>query len=154
MEAIRTFTAQQYADALSSWTWLPVVGKAAVCTSPFGDLFLEDDDGVWWLDTVEGTLTRPWASRAEFAAAMATADGQNDYLLVGLALAAEANGLVPGPDQIYGFTVPPQLGGGFEPDNVEVIDFVVSLSITGQIQNQIRDLPPGTQVSGFTVDEA
>jgi hypothetical protein len=58
VDVIRTFTARRYAEALSSWTWLDVVGKSAVCTSPFGDVFLEDDDGVWWLDTVYGTLTR------------------------------------------------------------------------------------------------
>jgi type VI secretion system (T6SS) immunity protein Tdi1 len=153
VDAIRTFSARQYADALSSWTWLDVVGKAALCTSPFGDVFLEDGDGVWWLDTVEGTLTRPWADRAEFAAAMSTADGQNDYLMAGLALAAEANGLVPGPDQIYDFRVHPQLGGALEPENVEVTDFVVALAITGQVLNQIRDLPPGTKISGVTVEE-
>ena len=151
MDAIRTFSAQQYAAALAAWTWLDVVGKAAICTSPFGDVFLEDDAGVWWLDTVEGALTRRWADREEFAAALSTTAGQDEFLLAGLGLAAEANGLVPGPDEIYGFTVPPQLGGALEPENVEVIDFVVSLSITGQILQQTRDLPPGTQISGFDV---
>jgi len=150
VDAIRTFTARQYAEALSSWTWLDVVGKSAVCTSPFGDVFLEDDDGVWWLDTVDGTLTRRWVDRADFAAALSTADGQNEYLMAGLALAAEAAGLVPGPDEVYGFTVPPQLGGALEPENVEVVDFVVGLSITGQILHQIRDLAPGTKIDGFT----
>jgi hypothetical protein len=153
VDAVRLFSAQQYAAALSAWTWLDVVGKAAVCTSPFGDVFLEDDAGVWWLDTVAGTLTRRWADRAEFAAALNTAEGQNEYLMVGLALAAEANGLVPGPDQVYDFRVHPQLGGELVPENVEVTDFVVALSVTGQILHQIRDLPPGTAISGVTVVE-
>jgi len=36
-------------------------------------------------------------------------------------------------------------------DNVEVIDFVVSLNIAGQIHEQVRDLPPGTPISGITI---
>jgi hypothetical protein len=150
MEAIRTFTDEQFRSALESWTWLDLAGKGPLCASPFGDVFLEDAAGVWWLDTLEGTLTRPWASRAQFATALSEETGQDRYLLVGLALAAEERGLRPGPDQVYGFTVPPKLGGGFEPDNVEVIDFVLGLNIAGQVHQQLKDLPPGTRVTGFT----
>jgi hypothetical protein len=152
MEAIRRFTDEQFRSALESWTWLDLVGKAPLCASPFGDVFLEDAAGVWWLDTLEGTLTRPWSSRDEFAAAVSDEGGQDRYLLVGLALAAEERGLEPDPDEVYGFRVPPKLGGGFDPDNVEVIGFVLGVNITGQIHQQLKDLPPGTKVTGFTVD--
>jgi hypothetical protein len=85
-------------------------------------------------------------------AALHTAEGQDQYLLLGLALGAEARGLVPGPREVYGFTQPPVLGGPVEVENVEVTDVVVSLNITGEIHAQVRDLPPGTRISGFTVD--
>jgi len=154
VEAIRQFSAEQYGRALEPWHWLDLDGKAALCASPFGDVFLEDDQGVWWLDTLEGVLTRPWATREEFAGALSTTEGQDEYLLAGLGLAAEEAGLGPGPDQVYGFTVPPKLGGALDVDNVEVIDFVVALSLAGQIHRQIRDLPPGTEITGFTLDDA
>lgn len=153
MDVIRRFSGEQYSRALESWRWLELDGKAALCASPFGDVFLEDDQGIWWLDAVDGVLTRPWASREEFAAAVSTSEGQDEYLLAGLGLAAEEAGLTPGPAQVYGFAVPPKLGGAFEVDNVEVIDFVVGLTIAGQIHRQIRDLPPGTAITGFTLDE-
>lgn len=143
MEAIRLFSGAQYAAALESWRWLALDGKAPLCVAPFGDVFLEGGDGVWWLDTVDGVLTRPWASRQEFADAMATVDGQEQYLLVGLGLAAEAAGLTPGPDEVYGFTVPPRLGGAFAVENVQVVDFVVGLNLAGQVLRQVHDLPPG-----------
>ena len=153
MEAIRRFTDEQFGNALESWTWLDLAGKAPLCASPFGDVFLEDPTGgVWWLDTLEGTLTRPWPTRGEFASAVADEAGQDRYLLVGLALAAEDRGLRPGPDEVYGFTVPPKLGGRFEADNVEVIDFVLGVNVTGQIHQQLKDLPPGTKVTGFTIE--
>jgi len=152
MEPVRRFSAGQYAAALESWSWLDLSGKAALCTSPFGDVFLEASDGVWWLDVLEGTLTRPWAARTEFAAALSTAAGQEEYLLAGLGLAAEEAGLTPGPSEVYGFTVPPKIGGPIEVGNVEVVDFVVGMAITGQIHRQIRDLPDATQIAGFSVD--
>lgn len=153
VDAIRQFSAEQYARALESWQWLELDGKAALCASPFGDVFLEDGDGVWWLDAVEGVLTRPWASREEWAAALSSVEGQDEYLLAGLGLAAEESGLTLGPDEVYGFSVPPKLGGAFDPGNIEVIDFVVSLNLAGQIHRQIRDLPEGTKITGFTIDE-
>jgi hypothetical protein len=153
VDAIRQFSGEQYARALESWHWLDLAGKAALCASPFGDVFLEDDRGVWWLDALEGVLTRPWATREEFAAALSTAEGQDEYLLAGLGLAAESAGLTPGADQVYGFAVPPNLGGALDVSNVEVVDFVVALNLAGQIHRQIRDLPPGTKITGFTMDD-
>lgn len=152
VDAIRRFSRAQYASALESWRWLPLEGKSAVCTSPFGDIFLEDDQGVWWLDTLEGALSRPWASREEFAAALSTAEGQDEFLLAGLGMAAEAGGLRPGPDQVYGFIIPPKIGGALDASNIEVQDFVVALYIAGQIHRQIHSMPPGTKITGLTVD--
>jgi hypothetical protein len=34
--------------------------------------------------------------------------------------------------------------------DVETLDFVVGLSIAGQLHKQISDLPPGTRISGLT----
>jgi hypothetical protein len=56
----RTFTLEQYAKATESWGWLDLAGKTPIFTSPFGDVFYRSADGFWWLDTLEGTLTRPW----------------------------------------------------------------------------------------------
>jgi hypothetical protein len=109
-------------------------------------------DGSWWLDTLEGVLSRQWGTAAEMRAALDTPDGQDQFLLAGLAFAAERRGLAPGPDQVYGFTVPPVLGGPMDADHMETIDFVVSLTIAGQVHAQVRNLPRGSAISGFTVD--
>ena len=153
MELTRTFTDEQYEGALESWTFLELDGKVPVFTSPFGDVCFQAADGFWWLDTLEGTLERPWASADELRESLNTEDGQDQYLLAGLAFGAANQGVVPGPDQVYSFRVPPQLGGEITLDNVEVLDFVVSLNILGQIVAQIRDLPPGTPISGITISD-
>jgi hypothetical protein len=49
--------------------------------------------------------------------------------------------------------VPPILGGPIAVDAIEAIDFVVGLHLLGQLHEQVTRLPPGTQISGFTMDD-
>jgi len=62
MELTRSFTADQFARALESWDWADIQGKQPLFTSPFGDVFFRAHDGFWFLDLLEGTLTRPWSA--------------------------------------------------------------------------------------------
>lgn len=146
VELTRRFTAEQFEIGLESWGWLGLDDKKPVFASPFGDVFLESAEGIWWLDTVEGTLTCRWPDPAALEADLRTDEGQDRFLLAALAKEAERRGLVPSGSEVYGFTIPPVLGGALDADNVEVIDFAMSLNIAGQIHDQVRDLPPGTQI--------
>ncbi len=148
MRLTKTFSEQQFAQALESWSWLGLSGRKPLFTSLFGDVFLAGPDGCWYLDTVEGTLTRPWASADELERDLSTEVGENRYLLAGLAEAAAARGLVLGPDQVYALLPPPVLGGRAAADAVSVEDFAVTLNILGQIHEQIRALPPGARITG------
>ena len=86
------------------------------------------------------------------AAVLNTTQGQDQYLLAGLALAAARHrGLTPGPEDVLSWTTPPALGGATTIENLEVMSFVVCLSIQGQLHRQVKDLPPGTRISGFTL---
>lgn len=152
VDLIRNFSEDEFGRALESWGWIGIGEKSPVFTSPFGDVFFRAVDGFWWLDTVEATLSRPWATAEELEATLNTPAGQDQYLLAGLAASAERQGIVPTAGQVYGFTIAPVLGGEPGLSNIEVIDFVVSLNILGQIHRQVRDLPPGTRISGFTID--
>jgi hypothetical protein len=148
----RTFGAERYRRALASWHWIGIGAREPLFTSPFGDVFFRAGDGYWWLDTLEATLTRPWDTGDEMLADLNTLAGQDRYLLAGLAAGAARRGLVPGPDEVYDFRIPPVLGGPVEVDNIGVLDFVVCVNIAGQIHDQIRGLPPGATVSGITID--
>ena len=151
VELIRRFTPEQYASALEEWAFLGLEGKQPSFSSPFGDVFLEASDGWWFLDVMSGTLTREWASAEDLQAALNSADGQDRYLMAGLARLAADQGFAPGENQILAFKIPPMLGGPMNSENLEVSDMVVTLDIQGQIYAQTRDLPPGTPISGFTI---
>jgi hypothetical protein len=67
-------------------------------------------------------------------------------------MSAEVVGMTLGPDEVYDFTPPPVLGGPLKVENITKMNFVVALNIAGQIHDQVRGLPPGTKISGVTID--
>lgn len=148
----RTFSEESYRRALEDWAWLPLAGKRPILASLFGDVFFEDGAGIWMLDVLEGALNHVFPDREHMPAVLDTEEGQDAYLLAGLALKAERHlGLVPGPGQVLAWMVPPALGGATASENLQLMDFEVYLSIEGQIRRQIKDLPPGTKIAGFSI---
>jgi len=154
VELIRRFRSEDYATALESWGWLDELPRMEPAfASCFGDVFLQGQDGSFsFLDTLGGKLDRVWPDGASLRAAINTHQAQDEYLRAGLVHAATEAGLVPGPDQVLSFKVPPVLGGELSVENLEIADFVVAVHIAGQIHEQVRSLPPGTSVSGITID--
>lgn len=151
MEPIRRFPADAYVAALESWSFLDLADKQPLFTSPFGDIFFRTTDGFWFLDVVGGELNHRWSTEQALSESLNSRTGQDEYLMIGLAKAADEAGLKPGASEVYGFEVPPVLGGVTEPSNVELSDFVVALNLAGQIHNQVRDLPPGTPISAISL---
>lgn len=151
MEPIKRFTGEQYEQALESWSWLDLAGKTPRFASLFGDLFLEAADGWWFLDSMDGDLNREWHTEADLQQAVNTPEGQDRYLLLGLAQDAERRGVTLDKNEVYSLTPPPVLGGPLDAANVSATDFVVALNLAGQIHEQVRNLPPGTPISGLTI---
>ncbi|MGW5753706.1 hypothetical protein [Nocardia rhamnosiphila] len=146
MEFMRRFTSEQYRNALEDWAWIGLEGKEPIFTSPFGDIFFAAADGVWWLDTLYGELLCQWGSIEECTAELQTLEGQEEYLRAGLAAAAATQGLAPNESQIYDLAHPAVLGGELEISNVQVMDFVTALGMAGQIHDQVRFIPEGTEI--------
>jgi hypothetical protein len=151
MNLTKTFDPAAYEGGLQSWTWLDLSGKTPVFTSLFGDVFLESTDGYWFLDTVEGKLTQPWSNKDDLRAAFADPKVRDQYLLEGLAVAAAQHGITLAPEEIYDFTTPPVLGGELAVENLNASNFQVALNISGQIHEQVRDLPPGTPIGQIKI---
>jgi hypothetical protein len=149
----KSFSADEYARALKSWRWLDVEGKTPVLSSLFGDSFLQDASGYWFLDTLEGTLTLTWSNRDEVQAALESDEGEDAYLMGAFAANRHYAGMVLGPSDVYAFSVPPRLGGPVDLDHVVVMPFVVIMHVVGQMHEQLEQLAPGTAISGFDVDD-
>ncbi len=147
-----TKTPDQYLEALESWAWIGLDGKVPILSSLFGHVFLQSVEGYWYLDVIGGSLEMLWPDAASLQAVLDSDDGQDDFLLGGIALAADQQGLSLSANQVYDFNPPPVLGGSFDVANLVATDFIVAVNIGGQIHDQLRNRPPGTKVGRVTLD--
>lgn len=145
-DLLRQFTFEQYEHALQTWMWIGLEDKAPVFASPFGDIFLDSEDGVWLLDIVDGKLNQLWADLDECVSALNTAAGQQDWLRADLTTAALSKGLRPKSSQILDLAVPAAVGGELTVDNVHVMDFVTAVGMAGQLHDQLRFVPEGATI--------
>lgn len=140
-------TLDDFTHGLESWDWLDFSGKVPFLTTAFGDVFFDSKEGVYFLDKVSGKLELICESKQALQDILNTADGQDHYLMTSLVLLARDRGLILNDDECYDFKVAPSLNGEIKFENLQKMDFKVSLNITGQLLKQIKDLPPGTKIS-------
>jgi hypothetical protein len=139
-------------QALDGWTWIGLDGLTVVAISAFGDLFVRSSDrAIHMLDTLEGKLKRVAPSLAGFAAQLQEPTIRDDWLLSGLVNAARNRGMLLEPGECYDFRVAPVIGGKMDLDSVHKLSFLVKVHLAGQLHQQVKDLPPGTRISGFTI---
>ena len=150
----KNFDPEQFAEALESWAWVGVDGKVPVMSSLFGHVFMQSAEGYWYLDVLAGSLQMVWPDAAALQAALDSESGQDDYLLGGLALAADRRGVQLAANEVFDFNPPPVLGGPFDVANLSATDFVVAVNIARQIHDQVRNLAPGTKIGRVSVDSA
>ncbi|MEN8637117.1 T6SS immunity protein Tdi1 domain-containing protein [Pseudoalteromonas distincta] len=141
-------------DALEAWDWFDFSGKSPFITTAFGDVFFESEDGIYFLDSLGGTLDKVTDSKLQLQEILNTQDGQDHYLMSGLVVAARESGLTLEEGECYDFKVSPALNGTLELSNLQKMSFKVSLHISGQLTKQIKDLPPGTKINGVEFEGA
>jgi hypothetical protein len=128
------------AQLLEEWKWLLPDAQTVVELNLFGDMLVSRPDGqLALIDVSLGTAT-PVDEQVPAP----------DWLRIPLVDQLEAAGLRLGKEQCYSHRLPPILGGSWDPDNFEAIDTYVHLSLSGQIHQQVKDLPDGTPIGGFT----
>lgn len=141
-------------SALETWEWLPIQNKTPVRVTAFADVFMQGEDGIWFLDSIEGSLRRVCSTAAELEEILQTEDGQDEFLLAGFVDRAVKEGLILATGECYDFRINPVLGGAMEYENIEKQNFIVALNMAGQIHQQTKDLPAGTKITNITVDRA
>jgi hypothetical protein len=145
-------TPEEISEGLEAWSWLPIDEKLPIAVTAFGDMFLESSEGIWFLDTLEGSFNKIASSGPELEAILKTQEGQRHFLLIGLVDRALEEGMTLDEGQCYDFKTNPILGGPIEYENMEIRDFVVSLYVSGKIHEQIKDLPPGTKIKDIEIE--
>ena len=147
-----------HGDALSPWRFL-VGPKAQVrLLTAMGDLFLLKPHGllrrphVFLLDTFAGQCLLVSDTWEDFKRRMAAPDhGVAAWLKFGLLCDLHDAGKTLTEGQCFSATIPGFIGGRFEIENFEPTPWRIHVHVSGQIFEQVKDLPPGTPITGIDV---
>ena len=131
---------------LSDWRWLCSSPMRLLARNIFGELFLEDKSGaVFWLNTTVGKLTKVAQTKTEFLE-LARTPKCREWFVEKEALAYANRGLIPGPSQCIGFSVPAVFAEGGTPDTAFVADIYEHVSFLGDLHQQMSTLPDGSKI--------
>jgi hypothetical protein len=132
---------------LSNWRWLCPNPVTLVARSAFGDLFLRDDAGsVFWLDVAVGSLTKISDSESEFREMAKTDENRQKWFAEADVQAAGQRGLKPDQKQCIAFKTPLVLAKPGVPNPAYIADLYEYVSLLGDVNRQIADLPDGSKV--------
>ena len=135
-------------DILSCWTWKTADMKAVAAISVLGDLFLVgNDNAVYWLQTDGGELTRAADDIHQFEQFLGDEEKVDNWFLPLLVEQLITAGKTLKENEVYSFKKLPVIGGEYSVDNIEPTDMSVHFTFTGQICEQIKNLPDGTKVN-------
>lgn len=133
-------------SALSSWLWLVPSSARPVLITALGDLFLEIDSEVHFLNTEEGSLAKVAASRDDWKAKMQERTYVATWFRPSLVQSLLENGVVLRSGEVFSPVVPPVLGGRRDASNFIGSQWRNHLHVLGQVHDQVRRLAPGTKI--------
>jgi len=137
-------------DICSSWQWCLTDQKSVALVSSVGDIFLVGkDDTINWLDTSVGQISKIANNIEHFEQLLNDEENIDNWFLATLVEQLINNGKTLKENEVYSFKVLPALGGEYSVDNLEITDISVHFSTTGQIHEQIKDLPDGMRINNF-----
>lgn len=146
-------------DPLTDWRCLVGADAQIRLLTAMGDVFLLKPrgllrrPGVFLLDTASAQLNDLQSDWQTFKERIMANPDKTVGLWLKYDLLAEltAMGKILHHGQCFSPTIPPFLGGPYQASNFEPTPWRVHLSILGQTFTQVKDLPPGTQISGFRI---
>jgi hypothetical protein len=134
-------------DILECWQWKIADMKAVVTITAMGDIFLlGHDDAIYWLQTDNGDLTKVANTIEQFQELLTAEETYENWFLPLLIAKLLASDKKLKEDEVYSYKQLPVIGGEYSVDNMEPTNMSVHFAYTGQICEQIKDLPDGTKV--------
>lgn len=121
------FSEINISELYSDWSWLFDFSEPIrpLMMSTFGDLFFQKKDmKVYYIDTVEGTLTEFAESESEFNKLISVPENMENYLLSNLVFTLIEENKILTKGKAYSFKIPMVHGGKITSDNVEILDIV------------------------------
>jgi hypothetical protein len=138
---------KDWQDLLSGWAEILPSVFTIWLVNRFGDVIAVLDDGsVHLLDVALGTFERIADSRDHLTDLADAGENANNWFMIPLVDQCVTAGLVLGPDQCYGYKIPPLRGGEYAAANVAPISIPEHYAFLSDLWRQTKDLPEGAPV--------
>ena len=147
------FNHLDYNTLLKEWRWLIGSSKLPILLTAAGDAFVQAAEGgpIYFLNVGRGELYAVAANDNELHSLLTSKDFVANHFSIENVQALIQAGIRLGPGQIYSFKILPTLGGQYTIENAEVTDISIHFSLSGQIQQKVSALPPGTTIYGYSI---
>lgn len=134
---------QAFRDA---WNWFLEDVGTPVLFSVWGDVFLDREGAIYWLNTGTGEMSQAASDLDDFKARLG-GDQVDEWFLPGLVSQAHQAGLHPASGQCFTYlTYPIFAEGKYEVANIRVVSTWEHFSLSGDLHRQIADLPDGASI--------
>lgn len=135
------------AEIREAWGWVGIDPDEVVGENDFGNLIVRDKSGSYWRLCPEDSYCRIIAdSREELDRLSKDQEFLNDWYMTALVEEAK-NSLGPlSEGRKYYLVTPGILGGAYDASNIRTLPLDELVRVSGDIAEQIKDLPDGTEV--------
>ena len=131
-----------------AWGWIGLEPAEITAENSFGNLIVRATDGAYWRICPEELSCQKIASDCgEFEAVLQDDGFQLDWQMARFfALAEQTLGPVH-EGKCYCLKIPGVIGGKYEPENFGTISLEELISFSGDLAEQIKDVPDGEQIA-------
>ena len=144
---LKDITKIDFEHILSAWQWRIADMRAAIMVTVWGDIFFEgNDEGIYWLRTDTGSLTKVAESNEHFQSLLRDQTNIDNWFSPPLLEELYNLGKSLKKDEVFSFQMLPVIGGEYSIENIVPCSISVHFANAGQICEQIKDLPDGTKV--------
>ena len=138
---------------LHDWTWAMPEPLHPVLLTALGDVFAQGKSrAVFFIDTIEGSITKVAEEGAAFQSMLDDTQFVNDHFFPSRIAELRDAEIFLYPQQVYSHQKPLVLGGVDDIDNIEVTDVAVHISILGQIHQQVKEFPNGAPITDIIIE--
>ncbi len=136
-----------------SWGWIGIDPVEVVGENDFGNLMIKDSGGKFWRLCPEDLYCEIVAHSQEDLDQLSTdQEFLEDWYMQALVNLSRENLGELNEGQKYCLVTPAPLGGEYAASNIKTAPLIELIRFSGDIANQIKDLPDGAQVRLQVVD--
>ena len=141
------------AEIRDAWGWTGIRPVEVLAENDFGNLLIEDEGGKFWRLCPEDVYCKiVTKNRKRLNALFKDKNFLRDWEMSNLVDAAKAG---VGPlehSQKYCLVIPGVLGGAYDVSNIKIVTLTELVRFSGDVGEQIRDLPDGARIELKVVD--